>query len=646
PIPSNVQIWVAAGTYKPSAGANRAASFRLVNGATLYGGFAGTESALEDRDWRTNPTILSGDIGIAGDMADNSYHVVASANASAATLLDGFTITAGNANGSWLEGKHAGGGMYNATSSPTIRNTVFIANSASSGGGMANVGTGTIYVTGSYPTVDHVLFLGNSAGSGGGMANAYGGSPTLVDVAFSGNHATTGGGIDNYWQSSPALINVTFSGNQATDWGGAMSNSAGSRPSVSNAIFWNNNRGLGGPFGQIFDSSGNSPATVSDSLLQAGLDANVEVGGIRNRIADPLFIDADGADNITGTLDDDLRIQSESPAIDAGNNESVPAWIATDLAGRPRFADHRNRPDSGIGVAPVVDIGAYEYQPPLPPTAAPSNLSALPLSRVAMSLSWADNSADEQGFKIERQLGGGAWAELVRLPAGTTAYIDSPLPCGTDYAYRVRAYNPGGDSSPSNVVQAATKPCIPQIIYVDQWATGANDGSSWTNAYTDLQSALVITTIRGDQIWVAAGTYQPSSAGDRSATFLLISGVAIYGGFGGGETDLSQRDLSAHTTILSGDLGNNDPPGLPTYASIESTMADNSYHVVISSDVDTATVLDGLTIAGGNAYGAPGTPSGGGMLNQGGSPLFRDIIFRNNAGTYGAGIANLGGTPT
>jgi predicted outer membrane repeat protein len=646
PIPSNVQIWVAAGTYTPTSVADRAASFRLVNGAALYGGFAGTESALEDRDWRAHPTILSGDIGVVGDMADNSYHVVTSTSASSATLVDGFTITAGNANGSWLEGKHSGGGMYNATSSPTVRNSIFIANSASSGGGMANVGTGTIYVTGSYPTVDHVLFLGNSAGSGGGMANAYGGSPTLADVVFSGNHATTGGGMDNYWQSSPALINVTFSGNQATDWGGAMSNSAGSRPGISNAIFWNNNRGLGGPFGQIFDSSGNSPAIVSDSLLQVGLDASVEVGGIRNRIADPLFVDADGADNITGTLDDDLRLQSESPAIDAGNNDSVPAWTMTDLAGRPRFADHRNRPDSGIGVAPVVDIGAYEYQPPPAPTVAPSNLAVSPMSRIAISLSWADNSADEQGFKIERQLDTGAWAELVRLPAGTTIYIDIPLPCGTAYAYRVRAYNPGGDSAPSNVAQVATKPCIPQIIYVDQRARGANDGSSWANAYTDLQSALVITTIRGDQIWVAAGAYQPSSAGDRSATFRLISGVAIYGGFGGGETNPGQRDLGAHTTILSGDLRSDDPPGLPTYTGVESIMADNSYHVVTSSGVDTATVLDGLTIVGGNAYGAPGTPRGGGMLNQGGSPLIRDVIFRNNAGTYGAGIANLGGTPT
>jgi hypothetical protein len=644
--PLNVQIWVAAGTYTPTSGTDRAASFRLINGVALYGGFAGSESALEDRDWRTHPTILSGDIGAAGDSADNSYHVVSSASASPATLIDGFTITAGNANSFELEGANAGGGMYNAISSPTVRNIVFIANSAGTGGGMANVGTGFIYVTGSYPIIDHVMFLGNSAGSGGGMANAYGGSPTLVDVVFSGNYANTGGGMDNYWQSSPTLINVTFSGNQATNWGGAMSNSANSRPGVSNAIFWDNNGMLGGPVGQIYNTSSNAYASVSDSLLQAALNPGVEVGGIRNRIADPLFVDADGADNITGTLDDNLRLQSESPAVDAGNNSSLPAWTTTDLAGSPRFADHRNRPDSGSGAAPIVDIGAYEYQPPPPPTAAPSNLTAVALSRVAINLSWADNSADEQGFKIEHQLGGGEWTELVRLPVGRTSYTDIPLPCGTAYTYRVRAYNPGGDTAPSNVVQVATKPCIPQIMYVDQRASGANDGSSWANAYTNLQSALAITTIRDDQIWVAAGTYQPTSTGDRSATFRLISGVAIYGGFGGGETNRDQRNPGMHTTILSGDLRGDDPLGLPTYASVETTMADNSYHVVTSSGVDASTLLDGLTISGGNAYDAPGTPRGGGMLNQGGSPLIRDVSFQSNAGSYGAGIANLGGTPT
>ncbi len=538
-----------------------------------------------------------------------------------------------------------GGGMYNAISSPTVRNIVFIANSAGTGGGMANVGTGFIYVTGSYPIIDHVMFLGNSAGSGGGMANAYGGSPTLVDVVFSGNHANTGGGMDNYWQSSPALINVTFSANQATNWGGAISNSANSRPGVSNTIFWDNNRMLGGPVGQIYNTSSNAYASVSDSLLQANLDMSAEVGGIRNRIADPLFVDANGADNITGTFDDDLRLQSESPAVDAGSNASVLTSATTDLAGRPRFADHRNQPDIAIGAAPIVDIGAYEYQPPSAPTAAPSNLSASPISRVAISVSWIDHSTDEQGFKIERQLGAGEWIELARLPAGTTVYTDIPLPCGTTYGYRVRAYNPGGDTTPSDIAQVATKPCIPQIIYVDQRASGANDGSSWANAYTDLQSALTITTIRDDQVWVAAGAYTPSSTDDRSATFRLIAGVAIYGGFGGGETDRDQRDQDTHATILSGDLRGDDPPGTPTYTSVEGAMADNSYHVVTSSGADAATVLDGLTIVGGNAYGAPGTPRGGGMLNQGGSPTIHDVTFRNNAGAYGAGMANVGGSP-
>lgn len=647
PNPANVQLWVAAGTYRPTLGTDRKATFQLVNGAALYGGFAVGETALEQRDWRAHPTILSGDIGVPGDPSDNSYHVVSSANVSANTLLDGFTITGGNANGAWLEGTSAGGGMYNATSSPTVRNAIFIANSAGTGGGMANVGSGTIYVNGCYPMLDHVLFLGNYASDGGGgMANAYGGRPTLVDVVFSGNRASTGGAMNNYWQSNTTLINTTFSGNQATQWGGAISDSANSPPTIRNAIFWGNNRNQGGDVGQIFDTGGNSTPIVSDSLLQSSMGSGPGVGGERNNVADPLFVDADGADNIAGTLDDDLRLQSESPAVDAGNNEVVPAATTTDLAGAPRFADHRNKADTGVGIAPIVDIGAYEYQPPPAPHAAPSNLLAVATSRVGIALTWTDMSDDEQGFKIERQTGAGAWIEIARLPAGATSYADAPLPCGITFNYRVLAFNPGGDTAPSAAATATTDACIPRVIYVNQRAAGANDGSSWANAYTDLQSALAITTIHDDQIWVAAGTYNASSTGNQAATFRLISGVAIYGGFGGSETSLNQRDPAAHPTILSGDLGNDDPPGAPTYASVQSAMADNSYHVVTADGVDAATVLDGLTIAGGNSYADPQSLLGGGLLNRNGAPTIRNVIFRNNAGGQGGGIANIDGAPT
>jgi hypothetical protein len=638
-----LEIWVAEGTYGPTAGTGRDRSFRLVDGVGLFGGFRGTETTRDQRDWRSHVTILSGDIGVVGDASDNSYHVVVASSASAATILDGFTITGGNANGNGTSNQHLGGGLYNWRSRTTVRHVIFRGNSAAVGGGMGSDGGEQWGAIGSQPTLEACLFIGNAASEGGGMANRNGSWPTLINVLFSGNRASRGGGMSNTWYSDPLLINVTFSANHASEWGGAMRNSADADPYIRNSIFWGNTSPL---VGQIYNESENSVPIVSDSLLQENLFIVGEVGGTRNRIADPLFVDADGADQVAGTLDDDVRLRLDSPAIDAGNNTSLPYGLMTDLDSNPRFTDHRSHPDTGIGTPPIVDIGAYEYQPPPAPHAAPSALTARATSRTSIALAWRDNSDDEQGFTIERQIGGTqGWVEIARVTANITTYSDSPLSCGTAQTYRVRAYNPGGETAASLSASATTGACVQQIIYVDRDATGANDGTSWANAYTDLQLALSTTTIRGDEIWVAEGTYKPTASADRGASFRLISGVALYGGFLGTESRRDQRDWAAHATILSGDLLGNDPTaGPPSPATFETVMADNSYHVVTSADTDAATILDGITIAGGNAYQAPNGESGGGLLNTHGNLTIRNVFIRGNVARNGGGIANLAGS--
>ena len=109
----------------------------------------------------------------------------------------------------------------------------------------------------------------------------------------------------------------------------------------------------------------------------------------------------------------------------------------------------------------------------------------------------------------------------------------------------------------------------PSILYVNQAANGNNTGDSWANAFTSLQSALDLAEACNtvQNIWVAAGTYYPSayprqstpqSSGtidDRSFTFHLVNGVALYGGFSGTETTLGERDITNNTTTLSGNLG-------------------------------------------------------------------------------------------
>ena len=159
------------------------------------------------------------------------------------------------------------------------------------------------------------------------------------------------------------------------------------------------------------------------------------------------------------------------------------------------------------------------------------------------------------------------------------------------------------------------------IIYVDADATGGNNGSSWGDAFNDLQDALAIASA-GDQIWVAEGTYKPGTG--QHDTFQLISGVAIYGGFSGAETSLDQRDWVTHVTVLSGDI---NTPG---------DMSDNIYHVVNGSGSDGTAIMDGFTITAGNAE--VGDANGGGMYNYYSSPVVTNCTFSGNKAEHGGGM--------
>src|SRR5262249_41625709 len=148
--------------------------------------------------------------------------------------------------------------------------------------------------------------------------------------------------------------------------------------------------------------------------------------------------------------------------------------------------------------------------------------------------------------------------------------------------------------------------------------TGSNNGTSWVNAFTSLQSALTNASVHsGDEIWVAKGTYTPTSGTDRFSSFNLDAGVGVYGGFSrnGTETLRSERNVATNVTTLSGEIG--DP----------TKTADNSYHVVYSSGLDKTAILDGFTITGGNADGGSLSNFGGGMYNDNSSPTLTNVTF-------------------
>lgn len=139
-------------------------------------------------------------------------------------------------------------------------------------------------------------------------------------------------------------------------------------------------------------------------------------------------------------------------------------------------------------------------------------------------------------------------------------------------------------------------------VYVNARAPVGGNGQDWAHAYTSLQDGLAAAaqTSGAHQIWVATGTYRPGT--NPNASFKVTDQTLIYGGFFGTETSLSQRNIAANPTTLSGDLAGNDIADRndPGYAT---SRADNAFHVVTIEDSATVT-LDGLTISGGSAHGS------------------------------------------
>lgn len=270
------ELWVKEGTYYPSTDGDRMDTFQLRSGVALYGGFAGTETAREQRDWEENETILSGDIGNTGDSSDNSYHVVTGSGTDETAILDGFTITGGNADDATVTNQEGmwGGGMLNSNGSPTLRNLVIRENLAGVGGG--------IYNENSSPTLTNVTFSSNSETA---LYN-YNSSPKLTDVTFTGNTTIWSGGAMYNFLSSPKLKNVIFDHNSSKNDGGGMCNTGDSYPTLENVDFIANTAIFQG--GGVSNYNGSVTNMTSVNFTANSAD---EGGGMYNDNGSILFIE-------------------------------------------------------------------------------------------------------------------------------------------------------------------------------------------------------------------------------------------------------------------------------------------------------------------------------------------------------------------
>lgn len=550
----------------------------------------------------SNPTMIEAEFedNWAWDVGGGMYNETSNSTLTGAVF---------NNNGAWF----GGGGVFNQDCSPTFSEVDFNENYASwfSGGGMYNkfssptlleidfnentavFGGGGIYNEDSNPALEEVDFNGNTATNGGGMYNAgnnpilkkvgftdnvanFGGGmynegsdPTLAEIEFNHNNANTNGGGIYSVDSSLVMANIAFNGNAANTWGGAMffTNSVAT---LANARFYANSAGSGGGL----YVSNNSHLSVYDATFNANAATAGNGGGIWQEVGSSVSVYNSilwentafgGGDEYWGHVG--FSINPANPPINLVKGGCIPDNC---LNADPNFID------AAVGdlrlqlSSPAVDAG---------------NNSLLPQDLLDLD---GDGNTSE-ALPID----------LAGYPRIANGVVDL-----------------GAYESP------------PARIYVDLDATGANNGSSWADAFTDLQSALG-WGIDGVEIWVAEGEYLPTADADRTASFELDAEFVLYGGFEGVETDENERDWEAHPTYLSGNVG--DP----------ADNADNSYHVVT---IEASAVLDGFIITGGNANLGMNN-SGGGVWIGSGSPELTNLHFLANFAYYGGGLYSQTANP-
>jgi hypothetical protein len=443
---------------------------------------------------------------------------------------------------------------------------------------------------GSSPELTKCRFTSNYAGDGGGgMNNTNNSGPKLLDCLFEENTILDGGGGGMYNFGNPALTDCTFIGNTAPYESGGGINNYGTL-ALMNCMF------------------------VANSGQRGGGVHNVEG---RADLTNCLFI-ANSAEHWAGGLCSNSSTTILTNCTFAAN--SSPNGNALG------FRSAQNRPSSNVEVDNCIlwDGGDEIWN-------EDSSVITVAYSDVQDGWEGEGNIDADPCFASAGYWGGeGVWvdgdyhllADSACINTGDPGYVAGPNETDLDGNRRV-----SGGRIDMGVYELQPL----RIVYVDADATGNNDGSSWADAYNQLQDALAVAYF-GDKIWVAQGVYRPdegggNTSGDREATFQLIDGVTVKGGYAGfGEPDPDARDVDTYETILSGDLAGDDGPDFANYG-------ENSQYVVTGHDTRTA-ILDGLTITSGNYAG---------MYNRNGSPMVIDCTFTSNEGS---GMYNVESWPT
>ncbi len=599
--PYTHEVWVAGGTYKPNRSAedplkvtpgDRKNAFVIRKDVKLYGGFAGTETTLAERNLglTANRSVLSGDLDNSNSLTDgDASHVVIGTGDIGTATLDGFTITGGNANAAgnaiFVNENYVdqlnGGGFYNQSNLSLLKNVIVRGNSAAQyGGGIYNNTTANT----AFVITNSVLSGNTSVLYGGGIYNLSS-SLTIINTVVSGNQAVLGGGLCNS-ASSPKIVNTTITANKSTNSGagGAIFNfgdAASSSPVIQNTIIWGNSGG-------VFQGS----PVFTHSLVQGSMSATD--GNIPDN--DPQFvagISFGTAPNSAG----DFRIAACSPLVDKGSNTFL-GGILTDLNGNNRFFNT------------TTDIGAYENQGEGSVTVRYVKPLA---SGTGDGTSWANASGDLQAMiqapcVQQVWMAGGVYKPVRRADVPETV---TPGDRNNAFVIRKNVKIYGGFVGTESALSERNL-TISANLTVLNGDLNSNSTVDDADAYHVVVASGELGNALMDGLAISGGNANGPIGGQIS-----VKGNTVYQFYGGGLYNIA-ASVSINAVFIMGSRTSYDGGG-------------------IFSDEGALNITNAV-IAGNKADG-----SGGGVYNRLGSSTFTNVTI---SGNQGGAISNNNATAT
>ncbi|MFA6677457.1 MAG: hypothetical protein WCS34_07700 [Bacteroidales bacterium] len=578
------EIWVAKGTYYPTDGTDKSISFKLKEKISLFGGFTGTETSLSQRDWIKNLTILSGNIGDKSINTDNSMHVVVTANGA---VIDGFIVEDGYAMGTRGNMKPK---MGRSSSSQQVRNGVGAQRGSQRGlqrGSQRGAQNGAQPQT--HTTPQNILRSADNAGAGILNFKTY---ATIRNTTIRNCYASKGGGIYNMTNTSsklegntpsPVFIYVKIEGNYAEGRGGGMQNDMGTNPILINCEFTNNECSAKG--GALYNDFGCSPILINCFFEKNTAHDAAAIGNDGSSC--PIIVNSKIINN---------TVESEGAGLYQGSyNANVRGKGNNPLVINSVIKNNKSKTNGSANITLWGEDWIYAWK---------SEIEGFNHSLDTLEEKY--NELIEISTKIKSL----SAEQIDKLySAKLKTFINSPNSSKKNHGTHV------GFGTDNVLTKTASIPN--NIIYVKQ-GPKEGDGTSWGNAYNNLQDALKrAEEIGGAEIWIAEGTYKPTTDSNRNVSFVMKNGIAIYGGFSGNEKNKTERNIKENKTILSGNIGDSN------------SKLDNSFHVLKGS---INSIIDGLTISDGYANGKLTNRYGGGLYNWSydSSSIIRNSTFSNN----------------